>query len=139
MNEGTNIHADHGNTGIHGLLQRGWSWPRHPLRLAALAGTGIMWACTKWVVVSQPFGSEEQKVHHRAHAGFTHHPRRGLRRAEGDLETGIIEGRPTPIHRGLAAFATLALSLRGAGKTWPSLCSSRPQKVRESGGDPRRD
>ena len=44
---------------------RGWSWPRHPLRLAALAGTGIMWACTKWVVVSQPFGSEEQKVHHQ--------------------------------------------------------------------------
>ena len=76
-------HADHGNTGIHGLLQRGWSWPRHPLRLAALAGTGIMWACTKWVVVSQPFGSEEQKVHHRAHAGFTHHPRRGHREHSG--------------------------------------------------------
>ena len=48
------------------LPVRGWSWPRHPLRLAALAGTGIMWACTMWGL--DRLGSRVPRLRHSVDA-----------------------------------------------------------------------
>ena len=46
-----------------------WSWPRHPLRLAALAGTGIMWAMAMplpllgWLLMSNVMGVSTGLAH----------------------------------------------------------------------------